>query len=246
MASPYQQADSTAKPSGIFHRKASITLEGIEDILARADAIRDVTPDMIVGFCEQRKIDLAHRLARGRRLLYRRYLCHCLEDKRLSNEESEDLKHLATLLHLKQDDLDHIHNDVAIEVYGEAVNEVLDDFKLDEQEAVFLHALQKDLGLTEVQADRLNREGSSMAHDRAMSQAASREDQFTLHRKTAGTFIGCSEVSLEAAVEDGLAKASLAVPGLHWFEVDEISGYIDQGQPKSWHVSMRAGINMGN
>lgn len=244
MAHPYQQADPTAKASGIFHRKASITLDGIEDMLARADAIRDVTPDMVVTFCDQRKIDLAHRLARGRRLLYRRYLCHCLEDKRLSKEESADLEHLAQLLHLKQSDLEQIHNEVAIEVYGEAVTEVLDDFKLDEEEAAFLSSLQKNLGLSEVQADRLNREGSSMAHDRAMSQAASRDDQFTLHRKPAGEFAGCSETSLEAAIEDALAKAELAVPGLHWFEVGEISGYVDQGKTKSWHVTLRAGLNM--
>ena len=244
MANPYQQADPTAKASGIFQRKASITLEGIEDMLAKADVVRDVTPDMIVSFCEHRKIDLAHRLARGRRLLYRRYLSHCLEDKKLSNEESADLEHLARLLHLGQNDLDHIHNDVAIEVYGEAVNEVLEDFKLDEQETVFLRSLQKNLGLSEVQADRLNREGSSMAHDRAMSQAASRDDQFTLHRKPAGEFVGHSDESLEAAIKDGLAKAELAVPGLHWFELGEISGYVDQGQPKSWHITLQAGINM--
>lgn len=242
MASPYQRADSTAGSTGVFRRKASVTLEGIEDMLAQAENIRDVTSIMITDLCSQRKIDLATRLVRGRRQLYRRYLSHCLEDKRLSREERADLAHLRDILHLEQNELTHIHDDVAIEVYGEAINEVLDDFRLDEEESAFLSELQKDLGLSTAKADMLYREGSSMARSRAMSQAENRDQQFVLHRKPAGEFTGRSDDSLEDAIKDGLRRATLAIPSLHWFEVGEISGYIEAGHPKSWHVTLRAGI----
>jgi flavin-binding protein dodecin len=243
MASPYQKAETVSGSARVFRRKSSVTLEGIEDLLADAANVRDVTPLMIKDLCEQRKIDLKNRLARGRRLLYRRYLCHCLEDKRLSRDEHADLAHLRLLLHLSQQELSHIHDDVAIDVYGEAVHEVLDDFMLDDQEAAFLATLQKDLGLSEDKADRIYREESSMARSRAMSEAASRDHQFILHRKPAGEFTGRSNDSLEGAIEDGLANAALAVPGLYWFEVGEISGYIEEGHAKSWHVTLRAGID---
>lgn len=243
MASPYQKADPVTGSTGVFRRKSSITLEGIENLLAEAANVRDVTPLMITDLCEQRKIDLKNRLARGRRLLYRRYLSHCLEDKRLSQDEHADLAHLRLLLHLNQHELSHIHDEVAIEVYGEAVHEVLDDFRLDDQEVAFLATLQKDLGLSEDKAGRIYREESSMAQRRAMSEAASRDHQFILHRKPAGEFTGRSNDSLEGAIEDGLAKATLAVPGLHWFEVGEISGYIEKGHAKSWHVTLKAGID---
>ena len=242
MASPYQKSEH-AGATGVFRRKASVTLEGIENLLAESDSVREVTPEMIAGFCEQQKVDLKNRMARGRRQLYQRYLSHCLEDKRLSKDEHDDLAHLRLLLHLSQQELSHIHDEVAIEVYGEAVHEVLDDFHLDDQEAVFLATLQKDLGLSTVKADRIYREESSMAQSRAMSEASSRDQQFILHRKPAGEFTGRSDESLEAAIEDGLAKATLAVPGLHWFEVGEISGYINEGHANSWHVTLRAGID---
>jgi len=243
MASPYQKAEANSASAGAFRRKSSVTLADIEDLLAQTQNVGEVRPLMITDLCEQRKIDLKNRLVRGRRLLYRRYLSHCLEDKRLSRDEHADLAHLRLLLHLNQHELSHIHDEVAIEVYGEAVHEVLDDFRLDDQEAAFLTTLQKDLGLSELKADQIYREESSMAQRRAMSEAASRDQQFILHRKPAGEFTGRSNDSLEDAIEDGLAKATLAVPGLHWFEVGEISGYIEDGHATSWHVTLKAGID---
>jgi flavin-binding protein dodecin len=39
-----------------------------------------------------------------------------------------------------------------------------------------------------------------------------------------------------------LAKAVIAIPVLHWFEVTNISGYVGEGKPKGWHVTVRGGI----
>ena len=38
------------------------------------------------------------------------------------------------------------------------------------------------------------------------------------------------------------AKATMAIPGLHWFEVTQIAGYVGDGTASSWHVTLQAGI----
>ena len=242
MATPFERSDSSKPGIAMLRRRTSITLEGIEDMLAEASCVRDVTPAMIAQLCEQRRVDLSSRLTRGRRQLYRRYLRHCFEDKVLSEEERANLSHLRALLYLSSHDLAAIHDDVAVEVYGEAVEEVLEDFRLDDDEAEFLRALRDQLGLTDDMADRILQEGSSVARNRALSQAESRDRQFIEHRAAAGEFTGRSTDSLESAVEDALTKAALAIPSLHWFEASHIAGYVGDGKAESWHVTVRAGI----
>jgi flavin-binding protein dodecin len=242
MATPFERSESHKPGIAVLRRRTSITLEGIEDMLAEASCVRDVTPVMISQLCEQRRIDLANRLVRGRRQLYRRYLHHCFEDKVLSEDERADLAHLRALLHLAPADLRAIHDDVAVEVYGEAVNEVLEDFRLDDDEAEFLRGLREQLGLTNEKADRILQEGSSAARNRALSQAESRDRQFIEHRAPAGEFTGRSVGSLESAIADALTKAALAIPSLHWFEVSHIAGYVGEGKTESWHVTVSAGI----
>ena len=242
MATPFERPETANRGIGVLRRRGSITLEGIEDLLAQASSVREVTPSMVASLCEERRVDLAHRLVRGRRRLYRRYLTHCFEDKVLSEDERADLAHLRNLLHLSDADLQDIHDDVAIEVYGEAVEDVLEDFHLDDDEAEFLRNLRDQLGLTEAKAERIYGEGSSRARNRALSHAESRDRQFIEHRAPAGEFTGRSNGTLDSAVEDALRKATLAISKLHWFEVAEIAGYVKGGKTDSWHVTVRAGI----
>jgi flavin-binding protein dodecin len=242
LATPYERAESTNHNLGVLRRRGSVTLEGIEDLLARAASVREVTATMIATVCEERRVDLPNRLVRGRKQLYLRYLRHCFEDRVLSEDERADLAHLRSLLHLSAADLVAIHDEVAVEVYGEAVDEVLEDFRLDDDEAEFLRELRGRLGLTEVKAERILAEGSTEARSRALSRAQSRDQLFVEHHVAAGEFTGRADGSLENAIEDALAKAVLAIPSLHWFEVLEIAGYVVDGKAGSWHVTLRAGI----
>ncbi|MBW2233150.1 MAG: dodecin domain-containing protein [Deltaproteobacteria bacterium] len=245
MANPFERAEATKRGLGGLRRSGSVTLEGIEDLLARAASVREVTQMMISTLCDERRVDLRSRLARGRKQLYRRYLSHCFEDKVLSESERADLAHLRSLLHLSAADLSAIHDEVAIEVYGEAVDEVLEDFRLDDDEAEFLRGLRAELGLTDESAEQIYREGSFKARSRALTQAESRDRQFIEHHAPAGEFTGRSDEMLEGAIEDALAKAALAIPQLHWFEVTELAGYVSDGKTSSWHVTLRAGISKG-
>jgi flavin-binding protein dodecin len=242
MADPFLRSDRDSGGLGSVFKRSSVTLEAIESLLAEAECVRDVTPEVVSGVCAERGIDLRRRLQRGRRHLYRRYLRHCFEDMTLSEQESSELEHLRELLHLGPGDVASIHDEVAVEVYGEAVEEVLADFQLDEAEANFLGRLRQELELPEEQAERIYRRTASEARDRAMSQASSRDREFVSERQPAGEFTGRSTQGLEAAIDDALAKATLAVPSLHWFEVTQIAGYVHEGKASGWHVTVQAGI----
>ena len=77
---------------------------------------------------------------------------------------------------------------------------------------------------------------------KVLSDAGMRDRQFLKHRVAAGEFTGRSDSSLEKAIDDALAKASLAIPSLHWFEVSQIAGYVEEGRSSGWHVTLKAGI----
>ena len=65
-------------------------------------------------------------------------------------------------------------------------------------------------------------------------------------REAAGDFTGRSNDGLEAAVDDALSKAYLAIPQLQWFEVTQISGYVEDGKASQWYVILQAGIDREN
>jgi flavin-binding protein dodecin len=233
------------------------TFEAIEDLLARAPGVRAVgveavhtaCEDLAVGVeavhtaCEDLGADLRHKYLSDRKHLYRRYLAYCLEDKELSEEENADLQHLRFLLHLTMDNVAVVHDEVAREVYGKAIQEVLADLKLDPEEEAFLRRLRGELHLSEQVAAQLYTEGEYSARDRVLSKASAPDRLFLSHRAPAGEFTGRSTTTIEDAVAEALAKATVAIPSLHWFELTHIAGYVEEGQTRGWHVTLHAGVS---
>lgn len=217
-------------------------MEKIEDLFAQASCVQDVQLESVQDVCQERGIDLQRRLGRGRTALYGRYLKHCLDDDVLSERENADLTHLRDVLLLSPAEVLTVHDAIAIEIYGEAVHEVLADLQLDADEAEFLQRLRIDLDLPEDRADRIFRSQEADARIRAITQASSRDALFSQHRVPAGQFIGRSNDSLENAINDVIAKATLAIPRLHWFEVLETAGYVESGAVSGWHVVVRGGL----
>lgn len=76
---------------------------------------------------------------------YKDYLQHCLEDKIITEDESETLGHLKLILGLNDYTIDQIHNDVVNSIYQTGVDEVLADGRIDPEEQAFLTKLQHDL-----------------------------------------------------------------------------------------------------
>ena len=242
MAGPFRATTTPDDGGGsLLRSKRRRTFDALEDLLARSKAVRVLSIEAVRSLCDARGVDLARKYVSDRKHFYRRYLVHCLEDRELSEEENAELEHLRGLLHLGANDVGPIHDEVAEDVYGKAVAEVLGDLKIDSAEAAFLRRLQEQLAISARVAEELLAEGERKARDRVLTKAASRDADFVEYRAAAGQFTGRAD-NLQDAVEDALGQASLAIPSLHWFELTHIGGYTEAGGVKGWHVTLRAGI----
>jgi len=56
--------------------------------------------------------------------------------------------------------------------------------------------------------------------------------------------VGSSRESIEDAIRGAIAKASETTRNLDWFEVDEIRGWIREGQPQHFQVTLRVGFRI--
>ena len=57
--------------------------------------------------------------------------------------------------------------------------------------------------------------------------------------------VGSSPVSIEAAVENALARAKQTVRNMRWFEVTETRGHIgDDGKLAHWQVTVKIGFTL--
>jgi hypothetical protein len=55
---------------------------------------------------------------------------------------------------------------------------------------------------------------------------------------------GSSTESIEAAVQNALARASKTIRDLRWFQVLETRGNVEQGRVAHWQVTMKVGFTV--
>jgi flavin-binding protein dodecin len=55
---------------------------------------------------------------------------------------------------------------------------------------------------------------------------------------------GSSTTGTDDAIRRAIAKASETVHNIHWFEVVETRGHIEDGQIKHWQVTLKAGFTL--
>ncbi len=55
---------------------------------------------------------------------------------------------------------------------------------------------------------------------------------------------GSSAESSDQAVQNAIAKASKSLKNLHWFEVVDTRGYIEDGGVKYWQVTIKVGFRI--
>jgi len=55
---------------------------------------------------------------------------------------------------------------------------------------------------------------------------------------------GSSPTSIEQAVETAIAKASETVRNIHWFEIVETRGHVENGKVAHWQVTLKAGFRL--
>jgi flavin-binding protein dodecin len=55
---------------------------------------------------------------------------------------------------------------------------------------------------------------------------------------------GSSKTSIEDAVQNAITKASKTLRNVHWFEVVETRGYIENGKVDYWQVTIKLGFRL--
>ncbi len=55
---------------------------------------------------------------------------------------------------------------------------------------------------------------------------------------------GSSAQSSDKAIENALAKAAETVKHIHWFQVVETRGYVEEGAVKYWQVTIKVGFRI--
>lgn len=243
MAAPYQTTNNGNSGLGrLIRSRRARAFDAVEMLLAQSPSIQDVQPDIVWSVVAAQGVDLRRQFSRERKSLYRRYLEYCFADGRLSAEETADLQHLRTTLHLGSEEVAKVHDAVAETVYGKAVEQALDDLRLDPGEEAFLRRLREELELPEADAEKIYTKG--MWRARAMKVGVTRDHDAAEDRRPAGEFSGKSTTTIEDAVADALQKAKAALPDLDWFELIKIEGHANDGGVKDWLVMIRAGVSV--
>jgi len=57
---------------------------------------------------------------------------------------------------------------------------------------------------------------------------------------------GSSPKGLEAAIENAISKAAKTVNNLHWFQVVETRGQIENGKVAHWQVTLKVGFRLND
>lgn len=243
MAKPFSEPKNAEGGGRLVGRRKSEAAAAIEALLVKTSAVTAVTPAQIDAACKAVKLDSVRQIRKECKVLYGRYLDYCFEDKKLSPEETVDLSHLKEILQLTDSDVTSLQDEVTIAVYGRAIAEVLEDMRIDPDEADFLRRLREELHLSDRKAKHILEAGTRDARGRALREATASDPTFVERREAAGNFTGRSKDGLEAAVDDAIGKANLAIPQLQWFEVTQISGYVGNGSAAQWYVILQAGID---
>jgi flavin-binding protein dodecin len=55
---------------------------------------------------------------------------------------------------------------------------------------------------------------------------------------------GTSTISSDDAVSKAIAKASMSLRNIHWFEVVETRGIVEHGKVAHWQVTIKAGFTL--
>lgn len=56
--------------------------------------------------------------------------------------------------------------------------------------------------------------------------------------------VGSSQTSIEAAIEVAIQQASESLRHLRWFEVVQIRGQVEEGSPRYYQVTLKAGFTV--
>ena len=55
---------------------------------------------------------------------------------------------------------------------------------------------------------------------------------------------GSSKAGIQQAIENAIGRASASLRGMHWFEVIDTRGHIEDGKVAWWQVTIKVGFTL--
>ena len=55
---------------------------------------------------------------------------------------------------------------------------------------------------------------------------------------------GSSRTSMEDAIQTAIARASQSIRGMHWFQVTDTRGFLEEGKVAYWQVTIKVGFTL--
>ena len=146
----------------------------INNLFANNDNVRNISPESINNIFYKNKIKkIPAKYQEKLADFYRVYLSYCLYDKYLSEEEISDLLYIKNLLSLKDDEIDKINKIEVEATYKKAIDEVLTDGSINQDEKDFLDKLEKNLKLPDELAREIYIESSNKLLGNYLTEAIS-------------------------------------------------------------------------
>jgi flavin-binding protein dodecin len=56
--------------------------------------------------------------------------------------------------------------------------------------------------------------------------------------------VGSSEKSIEDAIQSAVTRAKATIRGMRWFEVMQTRGYIENGEVRTYQVTLKVGFTL--
>jgi len=245
MAEPFNVSE--AADEGLIGRVFGSRARGaatrdIESLLASAQRVTEVSAADVKTAGVSHAVDVIRHLRAPCLGLYRRYLEHCFVDRRLTDDEVEDLAHLREIFCLEESACAPLHDEVAIALYGAAVDEALADRRLEPEEEEFLARLRENLRLEEETAQQAQEAATRRARNRFLAQAGTLEGTVVAATRSSLELDGSSDSSIEAAVQNALDQAASVLPEIEEIEVVTVRARLDAGRVRSWHVRIRGDL----
>ncbi|TAF64541.1 MAG: hypothetical protein EAZ55_10790 [Cytophagales bacterium] len=155
---PLQEPSFFQKLLGQRFQKENFVIE-INNLLAN-QPISSIRVEDVVILAENYGVKTSELVAELG-VFYEQFLENCLNDRFLSDEEIQLLKHLKQLLGLNDKVVGDIHLRLTSRVYQQAIKEVMQDKNVSEEEKQFLKNLQANLRIEDDLAEKLYKESSA-------------------------------------------------------------------------------------
>jgi hypothetical protein len=126
--------------------------------LLASKPLRDISISDVSKIESQYKVNLTTEFQLNLEEFYAVFLNQCLQDKVLTNEELDELKHLKLILSLDDKTISNLHKKIGTIVYKKSFEEAVADGRLTKDEEEFLNKLENDLKLPKVLAEKISSE----------------------------------------------------------------------------------------